>query len=142
MLRPLPPLICGEYCVLLVGSEWNPMPTPGTVAARFANWRPLSGSRSIRVRSTTWPIDEDVVGMSGVSPTTVTVSATCAMRSVRLRFVVSETIDRDALALEACEAGKLRDQVVRADRQRVQAVQALAVADVGPDQPGRPCSWR
>jgi hypothetical protein len=90
----LPPLICGAYSVALVGSEWKPMPTPGTVAARLANCRPLSGSRSMRVKSTTCPTDEDVVAITGVFPTTVTVSATCANRSVRFRFVVSETSTR------------------------------------------------
>ena len=78
MLRPLPPLICGEYCVLLVGSEWKPRPTPGIVAARFANCRPLSGIDSIRPTSTTPPTAEEVVSISGASPVTVTVSATFA----------------------------------------------------------------
>ena len=74
-LRPLPPAICGEYCVLLVGSEWKPRPTPGIVAARLANCRPLSGRLSMLVTSTTPPTDEAVVSISGVSPVTLTVSA-------------------------------------------------------------------
>jgi hypothetical protein len=78
MLRPEPPLTSGAYCVLLVGSVWKLRPTPGTVAARFANWRPFSGMLSIRFTSTTAPTDDAVVWISGVAPVTFTVSASCA----------------------------------------------------------------
>ncbi len=78
MFRPLPPLICGEYRVLFVGSERYPRPTPGIVTARLANCRPLSGIDSMRPVSTTPPTAELLVSISGVSPVTVTVSDTVA----------------------------------------------------------------
>ena len=57
--------------MLFVGSEWKPSPTPGIVAARLANCRPLSGRFSIRAMSTTPPTDDERVSMSGVPPVTV-----------------------------------------------------------------------
>ena len=74
----MPPLICGEYWLLLVGSVWKPRPTPGMVAARFANCRPLSGMLSIRFGSTKPPTDDEVVSTSGDDPVTLTVSANAA----------------------------------------------------------------
>ena len=85
-------MICGAYCVLLVGSEWKPRPTPGIVAARFANCRPLSGRLSIRLMSTTPPTDEEDVSISGVSPVTVTVSETFATFNVMLMSRVWPTL--------------------------------------------------
>jgi len=67
--------------VLLVGSVWNPRPTPGMVTARLANCRPLSGIDSMRPVSTTPPTAELLVSISGVSPVTVMVSDTDASLS-------------------------------------------------------------
>ena len=49
------------------------MPTPGKVAARLANCRPLSGSPSMRRGSTTPPTTADVACISGLAATTFTV---------------------------------------------------------------------
>jgi hypothetical protein len=64
--------------VLLVGSLWKLRPTPGTVAARLANCRPLSGRLSMRFTSTTAPTPDAVVWMRGEAPVTLTVSASAA----------------------------------------------------------------
>ena len=69
--------------MLLVGSLWKPRPTPGMVAARFANCRPLSGRLSIVLGSTIPPTDEAVVSISGDAPVTFTVSATEATLSAK-----------------------------------------------------------
>ena len=45
-------------------------------------------------------------------------------------------VDRDVLALETDESGKLRDDVVGADGHRVEVIQAFAVADVGAREAG------
>ncbi len=75
MFRPLPPLICGAYCAVFDESVWVARPTPGTVAARFANWRPFSGNPSMRARSTTWLTADERGETSGTAADTVTVSA-------------------------------------------------------------------
>ena len=82
----------GAYCVLLVGSLWKPRPTPGTVAARFANCRPLSGRLSMRLTSTTAPTADAVVWISGEAPVTLTVSASCATFSGKSTACVWATL--------------------------------------------------
>ena len=92
MLRPFPPPTCGAYWVLLVGSEWKPSPTPGIVAARLANCRPLSGMLSMRRTSTTPPTAELAVWIMGVSPETLIVSDTVATSSFSGMSIVWPTL--------------------------------------------------
>jgi hypothetical protein len=88
----LPPAICGEYCELLVGSLWKPRPTPGIVAARFANCRPFSGRLSIFDVSTTPPTEELLVWISGDSAVTCTLSATPASFRSTFKSTVELTL--------------------------------------------------
>ena len=116
--------------MLLVGSEWKPRPTPGIVAARLANWRPLSGRFSIRLMSTTPPTDElRRLDQRRSRAVTLTLSATPA--TFRSMFEVDRLrdVDDDALRSYGLKPGQLGVDVVGADRQRVQAIDAFGVGD-------------
>ena len=60
--------------------------TPGTIAARRAKFRPLSGSSVMVLVSTTCPSDEVSVWVFGAAPTTSTVSETFPTSSVKSTF--------------------------------------------------------
>ena len=67
--------------------------------------------------------------MSGVSPVTTTVSATCATRSVDVEVRHARDVDDDVVPLDARESLQLDDDVVQPDRERGEAVEAFGVGD-------------
>ena len=67
--------------------------------------------------------------MSGDAPVTVTFSCTVATLSVHVDVERLGDVQHDPLLLELGEAGQLDRDVVRADRQRRQTINAFGVAD-------------